>query len=108
LQLSLKDIDLGFAGRYALTRPVHAAIANLQPGDPLLLKKSDKAWELTNADGQAVCRLARSFSPPAGKQLVSAKVFALVVRERDDSEPKYQDVLRTERWEVVIPELVYG
>jgi len=106
LRLSLKDIDLSFAGRYQNTKPVHQALANAQPGDLLLLKKVDKVWELTNLKGQSVCRLAQGFSPPKGKQFVSAKVFAVIVRQREDSEPEYQDRMRSDRWEVVIPELV--
>ncbi|MDT8399829.1 MAG: RecQ family ATP-dependent DNA helicase [Pseudomonadales bacterium] len=107
LQLSLREIDLGFAGRYPQTRPLHGAIAALVPGDPLLLKQGEKTWELTNLEGLSVCRLARAFAPPEGKQFVAAKVLAVVVRQRDDSEPEYQAQLRCDRWEVVIPELVY-
>lgn len=107
LRLSLKDIDLSFAGRYHPTRPVHQAIAQTLPGDPLLLKRTDVAWELTNLTGQSVCRLARAFSAPAGKHFVSAKVLAIIVRERTDSEPEYQDQLRSDRWEVIVPELTY-
>jgi ATP-dependent DNA helicase RecQ len=108
LRLTLKDIDLSFAGRYQASKPVHKAIANLHPGDPLLLKHTGTAWELTGLDGQAVCRLARAFTPPAGLGLLSAKVLAIVVRYREDAEPEYQDHLRCDAWELVIPELVYG
>jgi ATP-dependent DNA helicase RecQ len=108
LRLSLKDIDLSCAGRYQKTKPVHQAIAEATPGDPLLLKKTAYAWELTNLTGQSLCRLAKAFSPPAGKRFVSAKVLAVIVRQREDSEPEYHDKIRSDCWEVVVPELIYG
>ena len=37
-QLRLRDVDLGFAGRYGARHPVHRAIAALAPGDPLEMR----------------------------------------------------------------------
>jgi ATP-dependent DNA helicase RecQ len=107
LRLSLKDIDLGFAGRYANTHPVHRVLAELKPEDPLVLKQGKNAWELANRKGTVVCRLARAFSPPDGKQFVAAKALAVIVRLREDSEPEYQDHIQCDRWEIVIPELIF-
>lgn len=107
LCLSQAEIDLGYSGRYESNHAVHQRIAALEAEDPLLLKRSDKTWELTNLDGESVCRLSKSFSPPDGKQFFSAKVVSVIVRQKEDSEPEYQDRLRCDRWEVVIPELIY-
>jgi ATP-dependent DNA helicase RecQ len=38
---------------------------------------------------------------------VSGQVKAVIVRRREDSEPEYQATLRCDRWEVVLPELVF-
>ncbi|WP_256993082.1 hypothetical protein [Methylococcus capsulatus] len=46
-KLTLKDVHLGFAGRYPETDPIHQAIAALEAGDPLWLKRKNDVWELT-------------------------------------------------------------
>jgi hypothetical protein len=55
----------------------------------------------------AVGRLARAFAPPAGMRFLSGQVKAVIVRRREDSEPAFQAALRSEKWEVVLPELVF-
>lgn len=39
---------------------------------------------------------------------IAAGVAAIIVREREDSEAEYHDRLRCERWEVVVPDLVFA
>ena len=108
-RLTLRDVDLGFAGRYAANHPVHRNIAALAPGDPLHLKpKPDGSrWQLYDRHDNLVGRLARSFSPPTGRQLVAAKVAAIQVRRRADSGPDYLYQTRCDTWELVLPELVF-
>jgi len=43
-----------------------------------------------------------------GMRCIAASVAAIIVREREDSEPEYHARLRCERWEVVVPDLVFG
>ncbi len=108
-QLSLKDIDLGFAGRFNLRYRVHKDIAALLPGEPLTVRASDSAaWELLNQHGKRVGRLANGFTPPAGMRCLSASVFAVITRTREQSEPQYQDRAKCDAWEVVIPEMVFS
>lgn len=38
---------------------------------------------------------------------VEARLLAIVVRRREDGDPAYHGQLRCERWEVVVPELVF-
>ncbi|MFH7318978.1 hypothetical protein ACHHRT_00025 [Desulfurivibrio sp. D14AmB] len=38
---------------------------------------------------------------------MAARVAAIMVRQRKESEPKYLDRIRCESWELVLPELVY-
>ena len=40
-------------------------------------------------------------------RLASASVGAITIWSRAQSEPEYQTRLRCERWEVVLPELVF-
>lgn len=107
VRATLKDVDLGFAGRFAATHRVHKAIAALSEGDVLNLVRSDDRFELVDGSGTCVGRLARAFTPPKEATCVRVRVAAIVRRFREDSEPEYQEQLRSERWEVVVPELIF-
>ena len=132
-RLGLRDVDLGFAGRWDARHPVHRAIAALSPGDPLQVRgaatrhshrtgwpdrspsddppeanPAPRRWELLDRTGTVVGRLAGRFDPPSGMQCRSAAVLAVVAWSRDASEPQYHDGIRCETWEVVVPELVFG
>ena len=99
------QVDLGFAGRRGPGHPVHAAIAELRPGSSLELRKGGSGrWELLNAAGTVVGRLARRWETPAGMRCISAAVYAVVTRSRTMSDPQYLDRLKCETWEVVVPE----
>jgi len=107
-RLSLGDVDLGFAGRRALGHAVHQAIAALSPGDTLRLQREHEHWALVDSKGTTVGWLARAYAPPAGTSCIAASVAAIIMREREDSQPEYHDRLRCERWEVVVPDLVFA
>jgi len=107
INLTLQDVDIGFAGRRAPDDPVHRAIAALSAGDALGLRQGKSRWELLDAGGQLIGRLARSFAPPANMQWLSARVAAILVRQADDGASGFRALARCERWEVVLPELVY-
>ena len=105
---SLDEINLGFAGRQRSRHPVHRAISALEPGDPLVARvDARERWELLDRSETVVGRLARAFEPPAGMRCVSAAVHAVVTWSREASEPEFQSGLRCDRWEVVVPELIF-
>lgn len=106
-RLSLKNVDLGFAGRHAAGHEVHAAIRNLEPWDPLSLVQRGERFELEDTDGRVVGRLAKAWSAPSGLQCVEARVAAIVTRRREDTEAAYLDTVKSDQWEVVVPELVF-
>jgi ATP-dependent DNA helicase RecQ len=105
---NLTEVDMGFAGRYAPGKPVHEAIAQLQPGDPLKWTNKDGLWELLDEADRLVGRLSRGFVPPKDMALLSVRVAAILVSQRDDADPEYQDRFRCEQWEFVVPELVFA
>jgi ATP-dependent DNA helicase RecQ len=107
MRLSLVDVDLSFAGRYGNSHAVHRALKKLSAGDRLELVDKDGKWELVDARGVPVCRLAKAFSPPQGMRCVDAQVAAVAVRFEEDSDPEYRGQLRSSRWEVILPELVF-
>jgi len=108
LRLTLKDIDLGFAGRFAPHHDVHEAIAKMQPGDEIQLQYNEGKHELVDRQGARVGRLAKAFVPPANSTFLSASVTAIVERDPGPEESEYRDRFRCEKWEAVLPELVYS
>ena len=63
-RLSLRDVDLSFAGRYQTSKPVHRAIAALSPGDPLRVRTTQQPWLLLDRSGNMIGRLAKGYKPP--------------------------------------------
>ena len=106
-RLSLRHVHLSFAGQFPAADPLHAALAQLQVGDALELRWRNNAWELRNARGQQVGRLANGYVAPPDMQCVQAKVAAIFQRRREDTEPQFQARLQVDEWEVLLPELVW-
>ena len=104
--LSLKDVQIGFAGRYGDGNPIHTAIAGLNPGDEVTVNTEEEPWRLAAPGGRVVGRLARSYRP-RGKCL-GGQVHAIVTWRREDSDAEYRQAARCDEWEVVVPELVFG
>ena len=103
--LSLRDVFLSFAGYRPAQHRVHRAIAELASGDRLRVRAGAKRWGLLDGNGTVVGQLAGGFEPPQGMR--SASVLAVATWSRDRSDPEYQEGLRCDEWEVVVPELVF-
>ena len=105
---ALRDVDLGFAGRRSARDPLHRAIAGLSPGDPLDTRiTSQGRWELLDVNGAVVGRLAKGFQPPTGTRCRSAAVLAVTGWSREASDPAFQDSIKCDAWEVIVPELIF-
>lgn len=107
-RLTPKDVNISFAGRYAPSHAVHAAIARLEPGDPIQLENRNGHWDLVDNCGQTVGRLAAGFRAPADMTCVRARVVAVVTRRQDESQPEHAHKVSCERWELVLPELTFA
>ncbi|MHB8791265.1 MAG: RecQ family ATP-dependent DNA helicase [Desulfobulbaceae bacterium] len=108
LRLTPADVDLGFAGRSGPQKGVQQAIAALAVDDPLVLLDEGGRRELLDGNGNVVGRLARGFSPPAGMRCIDGRVRAIIVRRREEEGAEFQDRVCCDRWEVVLPELVFA
>ena len=106
-RLSLGDVFLSFAGYRPPGSPVHPTIAALAPGDRLHVQHGSNRWELLDRHGTVVGQLARSFMPPADMRCAFASVLAIATWDRESSEPEYREGIRSDSWEVVVPELVF-
>ena len=105
-RLGLRDVVLSFAGYMRPGHPVHRAISALSPSDPLRVRSSSNRWDLLDRNGTVVGRLAGGFKMPDGMSCAFAIVHAVATWDRESSETQYQDRLRCDAWEVVVPELV--
>ena len=105
--LTLKDVNIDFAGRFIASARIHAAIAALSAGDSISLQQTGPHWELYDASAQIIGRLSRSFEMPAGERCIAARVVAIVTRRLEDATPEFQSTLKIMQWELVLPELVY-
>jgi len=107
-RLTLKEIDISYAGRQAPEDPIHSAIAALLPGDAIQLKARNGRWDLHDGLGRIVGRLAKSYLPPSGLKCVSGQVTAAIQWRMEDTEHGYEKLLKCGSWEVVVPELVFS
>ena len=105
---SLREVNLGYAGRFHTNHAVHHAISTLSHGDPLTTRISEHgSWELLDQAGTVVGSLAKAFEPPVATKCSSASVYAIVSRSREASDPQFRDRMACDTWEVVLPELVF-
>lgn len=105
---SMKDIDLGFAGRRGAKDPIHKHIAHLKAGDALKLCKDERGnWNILNMAGHPVGRMAKSWKPLPGQQVSACTVHGLVVRLKKQTEEPYINYCKVDEWEVVVPEVVW-
>jgi ATP-dependent DNA helicase RecQ len=107
MRLTLADVNLGFAGHHAPEQVLHQAIAGLTVNSPLFMSKKGDQRNLLDDQGNVIGRLAQKFSPPAGMKCIEARVFAIIVRRREDEGVEFQDRVCCDRWEVVLPELIF-
>lgn len=101
LQLSLKDIDLDFAGRYYPTASVHTTLAALEPGDVLSLVAHEGRYLIQDGQGRVVGRTAKSFKLEL--EIEACEVAAVLVRHSERCEEAFRASHRTQAWELIVP-----
>ena len=108
VQPDLKNIDIGYAGRYHYRNPIHKAISRLSAGDPLKVKiEENGSWILLSSSGLAVGRLAKSFVPPSGMRCRTVEVYAVISWNRKISDNKFHKLIKCDEWEVVVPTFTF-
>ncbi len=106
-RVSLKELYMDFAGLYAPNSRVHQAIAALRPGDPIRLVEHRGKWELHDDFENLVGRMSQSFAFPEGMVCSYSSVIAVIKRKREDVGEEFQGRIRSDDWELVVPELVF-
>ena len=107
LECTMQDVVLSFAGWRAARSKAHGAIAALAPGDPLSLLHEEGQWKVFDNDGHQVGRMARKWALPNGMSIVQAMVQGIFTRwAKDEEDNDRRQTLRSDTWEVVVPQLV--
>ena len=106
-RLTLRDVDLSFPGRASGPR-VPDAIRDLQPGDPLTIDQASQPWGLRTPEGVLVGRFSRRTQQTMPNGPAGAEVMAIAAWDASKSTPEYRRSLNRERWEVVVPELIFA
>ena len=105
-RLSLSDVFLSYAGYREAGHPVHRAIAELAPGDRLKVRDGRNRLQIVNQKDVVVGELSQGVKVPGGMKCDHATVLAVATWDGDGDDPGYRERLRSDRWEVVVPELV--
>ncbi len=109
--LGMKDLDLGFAGRFPPDHFIHCRLKGLGPGAPLFIGHDGNQVFLCDSESRPVAKLSRKakdlWAARAGK-IRSISVLAMIRRRKDDEQGDYRDSCRGEFWEIPWVEVVLG
>ena len=104
----LRDVNRGYSGLFLEEHQIHRSIANARTGDPLTLVENNARWDIRDAQGRMVGRMAKRFEPPDDNTLAAATVdgiFRWGTGGQAGQSEKWQPKVDT--WEVVIPEVTW-
>ncbi|MDE0263116.1 MAG: RecQ family ATP-dependent DNA helicase [Bryobacterales bacterium] len=105
-ECTMGDVVLSFAGWKGAQSDCHRAIAALSPGDPLSISREDGQSQILDQAGRQVGCMAKSWTLPHGMAIARASVQGIFTRWADDEEDEERKrMLRSETWEVVVPQL---
>ena len=105
---NLRNVDLSWAGRLKAGDLSLLAISEAKAGDRLEIVSDGRGWMMQDAQGRALGRLAKSWSPPEGLSFVRGEVGAIFQWRKTDNREEYRVHLHRDVWEAVVPELVFG
>lgn len=103
----LENVDLSWAGRRRAGDRSLAAIAVAKVGDPIGIVRDGKSWMIQDIQGQKLGRMAGSWSPPEGLDLLRGSVGAIVRWRKSDNQEEFRASLQRDVWETVLPDLVF-
>lgn len=102
-QLSLREVDIGYAGRQPDNDPIHQALTELNPGDEVELRPEGDRYLILSKQGWVVGRTAKAFKLESLPQ--KCEVVAMVVRYATDGEEQFRRGLQVDKWEVPLVRL---
>ena len=109
--LASADVDLGFAGRRSEQDALHDHVAALRTGQTVQLVPDGDRILLSDAKGRIVGALSAAARDRWRLWLgdvLEARVFAILRRDRSLTADEFRDCVRSETWEVPLLEIVTG
>lgn len=100
--LSLKDIDIGYPGRFTAEAPIHDAIRRIESGARLELERDGERYAI-KSNGQILGRTSKSFQLELREPV--CEVSGIVTRFAEDNEKGFQGLTKCARWEIVVPRI---
>ena len=106
-ECTMGDVVLSFAGWRPAGSKAHRAISALTPGDRLALLHEEGQWKVLDDEGSEVGRMARKWAVRNGMSIDSALVQGIFTRwAKDEQDEERKQRLRSETWEVVVPQFM--
>ena len=103
---TMEHVWIDFAGRHSPHSVIHRAISALNVGDELSLMQKNGNWEIRDQSVQTIGQMARKWGDSIDVEVINATVHGIFTRWKSDvGDEEYQGRLRSESWEVVVPQL---
>ncbi len=109
--LGMKEMMIGFAGKYEADAPIHSIIAQLNAGDSVSLFTQSNNILVRNRYNEIVGQLAKETASQWKHRLshiTAAKVVAIVQRTIDEEAESFRTSKKCAQWEVVLVEIEYS
>ncbi|WP_020677321.1 RecQ family ATP-dependent DNA helicase [Geopsychrobacter electrodiphilus] len=110
--VGLRDVYLDYAGRLSESDAVHQHLTNIGVDSLVQLKAKGEKLEVCTQSGHPIAMLSKGASERWTKNLnlvESLKVIAMVERRADDSQDlDYKKLLKVDRWDVPVLEVVWA
>lgn len=107
--LSLKELDIGYAGCFTASHPIHGQLARLQPGDELTMVNHHGKLCLQAGGATIAClsQAAHDVWQQRLNRIERVTIIAILKRYHDDGSAEYQGRCKVEAWEVPLVEVLY-
>ena len=110
--LGMKHLHIDFAGEKHAGHPIHRSLARLQAGDPVTMQRRQEGRvSVLNLEGTEIARLSNAaagcWQHPQLQAVSEVRILGMVVRERHDGAPEYQDRIAASSWELPILEVCH-
>ena len=109
-QYGLKDVNIGYAGYWPETHPVHAALEQAQPGDRIDITEKNGQFYIENEQRRRIGHMSKRFKTnEADSGVIEEARIRGVFKWRKDSSGATagHKAPEVEEWEVVVPEICW-
>ena len=109
-QYGLKDVNIGYAGYWPATNPMHAALAQAQPGDRIDITEKNGQLYIENERGRRIGHMSQRFRTNEADSGVieEARIRGVFKwrKDRSGTAAGYKAPM-VDEWEVVVPEICW-